>query len=75
MTRLTPDGPAEKGGLHVGDKILQANGYDLTMATQKQAKKRLTKNQRIVRLKVTRPSLVNAQVLDKLDDIEEPEYV
>lgn len=68
VTRLTEGGPAEKSGLRVGDKILQVNGYDLTMATQKQAKKRLIKNQRIVRLKVTRPSLADAQQLPDDDD-------
>lgn len=30
----------------------------MTMATQKQAKKHLTKNQRIIRIKVTRENLV-----------------
>lgn len=58
MSRVTAGGPAEKAGLRVGDKILQVNGYDMTMATQKQAKKRLTKNQRIIRVKVTRGNLV-----------------
>ncbi|XP_039259344.1 tax1-binding protein 3-like [Styela clava] len=58
VSRVTENGPAEKAGLKVGDKILQVNGYDMTMATQKQAKKKLTKNQRIVRLKVTRNNLM-----------------
>lgn len=42
----------------MGDKILQVNGYDMTLSTQKQAKKHLIKNQRIIRLKVTRTNLV-----------------
>jgi len=78
VTRLTPDGPAEKAGLFIGDKILQVNGYDITLATQKQAKKRLVKNQRIVRLKVTRPSLNDARILGSTiydDEYESAEYV
>jgi len=31
------DGPAFRGGLRVGDKILQCNGYDFTMVSHKQA--------------------------------------
>lgn len=58
---MTKDGPAEKAGLKVGDKILQVNGHDMTMATQKQAKKKLVKNQRIVRLKVTRNGLAPSE--------------
>ena len=79
VSRVIPDGPADKAGLKMGDKILQVNGYDVTMATQKQAKKRLIKNQRIVRLKVTRPSLINADVLQssdqQADEYEKQEYI
>nr|XP_002126764.1 tax1-binding protein 3 [Ciona intestinalis] len=67
VTRVYPGGPADKAGLKVGDKILQVNGYDVTMATQKQAKKRLVKNQRIVRLKVTRPNLIEAELLESTE--------
>jgi len=65
VTRVTQDGPADRQGLRVGDKILQVNGYDLTFATQNQAKKKLVKDQRIVRLKVTRPSLMKATVYER----------
>lgn len=79
VSRVIPDGPADKAGLKVGDKILQVNGYDITMATQKQAKKRLTKNQRIIRLKVTRLSLVDATILQEsskpADEYQKQEYI
>jgi len=72
VTRISPEGPAARAGLRVGDKILQVNGYDITMATQKQARKKLIKNQRIVRLKVTRPNLIHAEIID--DDAEADSY-
>ncbi|XP_002126764.2 tax1-binding protein 3 [Ciona intestinalis] len=81
VTRVCPGGPADKAGLKVGDKILQVNGYDVTMATQKQAKKRLIKNQRIVRLKVTRPNLIEAELLESTekdkpaDNYRQQEYI
>ncbi|MBN3317077.1 TX1B3 protein, partial [Atractosteus spatula] len=61
VTRVTPGGPAEVAGLMVGDKIMQVNGWDMTMVTHDQARKRLTKkNEDIVRLLVTRKSLEEA---------------
>ena len=79
VTRITTDGPAAKAGLRVGDKILQVNGYDITMATQKQARKKLIKNQRIVRLKVTRPNLIHAEIIEEesaeSDSYKQQEYI
>ncbi|XP_039622973.1 tax1-binding protein 3 [Polypterus senegalus] len=58
VTRVTEGGPAEVAGLLVGDKIMQVNGWDMTMVTHDQARKRLTKkNEDVVRLLVTRKSL------------------
>ena len=45
-----------KIGLKVGDKVLQANGYDFTMVKMKQAERRIQRND-ILRLKVTRYGL------------------
>ena len=36
-TDVVIEGPAFKGGLRVGDKILSCNGYDFTMVSHKQA--------------------------------------
>ncbi|XP_029286430.1 tax1-binding protein 3 [Cottoperca gobio] len=61
VTRITPGGPAEEADLRMGDKIMQVNGYDMTMMTHDQARKRLTKkNEDVVRLLVTRKSLEEA---------------
>uniref|UniRef100_A0A8C4ITT8 Tax1-binding protein 3 n=1 Tax=Dicentrarchus labrax TaxID=13489 RepID=A0A8C4ITT8_DICLA len=61
VTRITPEGPAHEAGLRMGDKILQVNGWDMTMMTHDQARKRLTKkNEDVVRLLVTRKSLEEA---------------
>ncbi|KAM9384577.1 tax1-binding protein 3 [Pholidichthys leucotaenia] len=61
VTRITPGGPADVAGLMVGDKILQVNGWDMTMMTHDQARKRLTKKKEdVVRLLITRPSLEEA---------------
>uniref|UniRef100_A0A8C7LNV5 Tax1-binding protein 3 n=1 Tax=Oncorhynchus mykiss TaxID=8022 RepID=A0A8C7LNV5_ONCMY len=61
VTRVTPGGPAEVAGLMMGDKVMQVNGWDMTMVTHDQARKRLTKkNEDIVRLLVTRKSLEQA---------------
>ncbi|KAF3834712.1 hypothetical protein F7725_027270 [Dissostichus mawsoni] len=61
VTRITPGGPAETADLRMGDKIMQVNGYDMTMMTHDQARKRLTKkNEDVVRLLVTRKSLEEA---------------
>ncbi|XP_017334513.1 tax1-binding protein 3 isoform X1 [Ictalurus punctatus] len=58
VTRVTKGGPAEVAGLMMGDKIMQVNGWDMTMVTHDQARKRLTKkNEDIVRLLVNRKSL------------------
>jgi len=37
VTDVVIEGPAFKGGLRVGDKILSCNGYDFTMVSHKQA--------------------------------------
>ncbi|KAJ7993136.1 hypothetical protein DPEC_G00269280 [Dallia pectoralis] len=51
VTRVTPGGPADIAGLMTGDKIMQVNGYDMTMAKHDQARKWLTKrNEEVVRL-------------------------
>ncbi|XP_040896584.1 tax1-binding protein 3 [Toxotes jaculatrix] len=61
VTRITPGGPADKAGLRKGDKIMQVNGWDVTMMTHDQARKRLTKKKEdVVRLLVTRKSLEEA---------------
>ncbi|XP_046714097.1 tax1-binding protein 3 [Silurus meridionalis] len=61
VTRVSKGGPAEVAGLMMGDKIMQVNGWDMTMVTHDQARKRLTKkNEDIVRLLVTRKSLEDA---------------
>ncbi|XP_041086996.1 tax1-binding protein 3 [Polyodon spathula] len=60
VTRVSEGGPAEVAGLHTGDKIMQVNGWDMTMVTHDQARKRLTKkNEDVVRLLVTRTNLEN----------------
>lgn len=61
VTRITPGGPAHEAGLRMGDKIMQVNGWDMTMVTHDQARKRLTKRkENVVRLLVTRKSLEEA---------------
>lgn len=61
VTRITPGGPAEKADLRIGDKIMQVNGWDMTVVTHDQARKRLTnKKEGVVRLLVTRKSLEEA---------------
>ncbi|XP_076583078.1 tax1-binding protein 3 [Chaetodon auriga] len=61
VTRTTPGGPADEAGLRTGDKIMQVNGWDMTMVTHDKARKRLTKkNECVVRLLVTRKSLEDA---------------
>lgn len=61
VTRITPGGPADEAGLRMGDKIMQVNGWDMTMVTHDQARKRLTtKKEDVVRLLVTRKSLEEA---------------
>ncbi|XP_072516375.1 tax1-binding protein 3 [Salminus brasiliensis] len=61
VTRVSKGGPAEVAGLMTGDKIMQVNGWDMTMVTHDQARKRLTKkNEDVVRLLVTRKSLQDA---------------
>ncbi|XP_029905405.1 tax1-binding protein 3 [Myripristis murdjan] len=61
VTRVSEGGPAELAGLQIGDKIMQVNGWDMTMVTHDQARKRLTKkNEQVVRLLVTRKSLEDA---------------
>ncbi|XP_067824068.1 tax1-binding protein 3 [Heptranchias perlo] len=61
VTRVSEGGPAEIAGLQIGDKIMQVNGWDMTMVTHDQARKRLTKkNEDVVRLLVTRKSLQQA---------------
>uniref|UniRef100_A0A8C9TDL2 Tax1-binding protein 3 n=2 Tax=Scleropages formosus TaxID=113540 RepID=A0A8C9TDL2_SCLFO len=61
VTRVTKGGPADVAGLMIGDKIMQVNGWDMTMVTHDQARKRLTKkNEDVVRLLVTRKSLEEA---------------
>ncbi|XP_068599775.1 tax1-binding protein 3 isoform X2 [Brachionichthys hirsutus] len=61
VTRLTAEGPAEKAGLRMGDKIMQANGWDMTMVKHDCARKILTKKKEdVVRLLVTRKSLEEA---------------
>ncbi|KAI9999661.1 hypothetical protein NQD34_018299 [Periophthalmus magnuspinnatus] len=61
VTRIAPGGPADVAGLRVGDKIMQVNGWDMTMIKHYQALKKLTKpNEDVVRLLVTRKSLEQA---------------
>ncbi|XP_019645745.1 PREDICTED: tax1-binding protein 3-like [Branchiostoma belcheri] len=62
VTNVMPDGPAARAGLNPGDKILQANGYDLTMATHKDAIKYLTKKkEQVIRLKIFRPDILRTR--------------
>ncbi|XP_068939347.1 tax1-binding protein 3 isoform X2 [Petaurus breviceps papuanus] len=37
VTRVSEGGPAEVAGLQIGDKIMQVNGWDMTMVTHDQA--------------------------------------
>nr|XP_043899366.1 uncharacterized protein LOC122780469 isoform X1 [Solea senegalensis] len=61
VTRITPGGPAEAANLMMGDKILQVNGWDMTMVPHDKARKRLTnKKEDVVRLLVTRKTLEEA---------------
>uniref|UniRef100_A0AAQ4PQV5 Tax1-binding protein 3 n=1 Tax=Gasterosteus aculeatus aculeatus TaxID=481459 RepID=A0AAQ4PQV5_GASAC len=61
VTRISENGPADVAGLREGDKIMQVNGWDMTMVTHDKARKTLTKkNQDVVRLLVTRRSLEEA---------------
>lgn len=61
VTRISPGGPAEVAGLMMGDKIMQVNGWDMTMVTHDKARQKLTKNNKdVVRLLVTRKSLEEA---------------
>ncbi|XP_054875834.1 tax1-binding protein 3 [Poeciliopsis prolifica] len=61
VTRITPGGPAEVADLRIGDKIMQVNGWDMTMVTHDQARKKLTKKREdVVRLLITRKSLEEA---------------
>ncbi|KAF7203001.1 tax1-binding protein 3 [Nothobranchius furzeri] len=61
VTRITPGGPAEVADLRIGDKIMQVNGWDMTMVTHDQARKKLTKKKEdVVRLLITRKSLEQA---------------
>ncbi|XP_027704583.1 tax1-binding protein 3 isoform X1 [Vombatus ursinus] len=61
VTRVSEGGPAEVAGLQIGDKIMQVNGWDMTMVTHDQARKRLTKrSEEVVRLLVTRQGLQKA---------------
>ncbi|XP_032826808.1 tax1-binding protein 3-like [Petromyzon marinus] len=60
VTKVALGGPADLAGLKIGDKIMQVNGWDMTMVTHDQARKKLTKkNEEAVRLLVTRKSLQN----------------
>uniref|UniRef100_A0A8C2S706 PDZ domain-containing protein n=1 Tax=Capra hircus TaxID=9925 RepID=A0A8C2S706_CAPHI len=64
VTRVSEGGPAEIAGLQIGDKIMQVNGWDMTMVTHDQARKRLTKrSEEVVRLLVTRQSLDTTSML------------
>ncbi|XP_039872352.1 tax1-binding protein 3-like [Simochromis diagramma] len=61
VTRISPKGPADLAGLKMGDKIMHVNGWDMTMVTRDQARKKLTKkSEDVVRLLVTRKSLEEA---------------
>ncbi|XP_042557530.1 tax1-binding protein 3-like [Dipodomys spectabilis] len=61
VTRVSEGGPGEIAGLQIGDKIIQGNGWDMTMVTHDQAQKRLTKrSEEVVCLLVTRQSLQKA---------------
>ncbi|XP_032812347.2 tax1-binding protein 3-like [Petromyzon marinus] len=58
VTRVSQGGPAQAAGLREGDKIMQVNGWDMTMVTHDQARRKLTKQgEEVVRLLVTRRSL------------------
>ncbi|XP_017262374.1 tax1-binding protein 3 [Kryptolebias marmoratus] len=58
VTRISPGGPADVANLRMGDKIMQVNGWDMTMVTHDQARKKLTKQKEdVVRLLITRKSL------------------
>ncbi|KAM4859305.1 tax1-binding protein 3-like [Thomomys bottae] len=61
VTRVSEGGPAEIAGLQTGDKIMQVNGWDMTMVTHDQARKRLIKrSEEVVCLLVTRQLLQKA---------------
>ncbi|XP_028625495.1 tax1-binding protein 3-like isoform X1 [Grammomys surdaster] len=62
-TQVSEGDPAEIAGLRTGDKIMQVNGWDMTMVThnQDQAQKRLSKpSEEVVHLLVTLQSLQKA---------------
>ncbi|XP_041475813.1 tax1-binding protein 3-like [Lytechinus variegatus] len=61
VSRVAAGEPAEKAGLQVGDKLLEVNGYDLTMATHRHAVKILTKEKySILKMKTTRQGLMRS---------------
>lgn len=61
VSKIAPGGPAAKAGLQVGDKVLEVNGYDLTMATHHHAVKILTKEKySVLKMKVTRQGLMRS---------------
>jgi len=41
VTSVAPDGPAERGGLREGDRLIGVNGFDCTNADMTEIKKRL----------------------------------
>ncbi|KAG3255473.1 tax1-binding protein 3 [Ictidomys tridecemlineatus] len=61
VTHVNVGGPAEIAGLQIGDKIMQGNGWDMTMVTHDQARKWLTKHsEEVVRLLVRQRLLQKA---------------
>ncbi|XP_028259266.1 tax1-binding protein 3 [Parambassis ranga] len=61
VTRISQGGPADEAGLKMGDKIMQVNGWDMTVVTHDEARKKLTKKKEdVVRLLVTRKTLEEA---------------
>jgi predicted metalloprotease with PDZ domain len=53
-----PNGPADRAGLRVGDKILQCNEYDFTIVTHKKAIDYIKKGQ-VANLLVARRGVTN----------------
>lgn len=58
VTDVTPDSAADRAGLRMHDKILQCNGYDMTLCTHKKAVQ-IIKKTNVLNLLVTRKGVTH----------------